>query len=131
MQNFSLGLLVIRIGLAGVLLWFGSQQLLSPSDWVGYVPAWASMIGDVHTIVFLNGSLEILCGLLLLSGFFIHIAALFMALHLILIASSLGYNSTAIRDWGLAFSFLGLVFAGGGEYTLRMLTPVLSRTGSR
>ena len=127
----SLGLLIIRSGLAGVLLWFGSQQLLSPSDWVGYVPAWASAISDVNTVIFLNGSAEILCGLLMLTGFFVQIAALFMAIHLVLIASSLGYNSTAVRDWGLALSFLGLVFAGGGKYSLHALIPSLSQARSQ
>lgn len=131
MKNIPWGLFIIRIGLAGVLFWFGVQEILAPEDWVGYVPDWVISVGMVSpaVIVLLNGSLEVLCGLLILLGVFTRFAALLMGLHLALIAFSLGNNATAVRDWGLAFALIGLAFTGGGalslEYSSRFTTRVV------
>lgn len=114
------GLTIVRVGLAGVLLWFGAQQLLDPADWIGYVPGYAiSLSGLVpETIVLFNGSAEIAFGLLLLLGLFTRGAALFMGLHLALIAVSLGLNQIGVRDWGLALALFGLVLTGPGAWSL-------------
>ena len=131
MKNIPWGLFIIRAGLSGVLLWFGGQQLLVPEDWIGYVPDWASTLGMVSpsVIVLVNGSAEILCGLLILLGVFTRLVALLMGIHLVLIAFSLGNNATAVRDWGLAASFLGLALTGGGalslEYSSRFTTRIV------
>lgn len=115
-SNAPWGLFVIRVGLAGVLIWFGTQELFAPNDWIGYVPDWAIPLSPVSlpALVLINGSVEVVCGLLILLGVYTRIAALFMGLHLILIASSLGYNATAVRDWGLVLALLGIALAGGG-----------------
>jgi uncharacterized membrane protein YphA (DoxX/SURF4 family) len=121
MQNTSWGILVIRIGLAGVLLWFGTQQILTPADWIGYVPVWTSTFVNAHTLVLFNGSAEIIGGLLLLLGIFTRSTALVMGMHTVLIALSLGYTSVAIRDWGLTLSLFGLAFLGAGSFTIRWI----------
>ena len=132
MKNIPWGLFVLRAGLAGVLLWFGTQQLIASDDWIGYVPDWMASFGAVSpaVIVLVNGSVEIICGLLILLGVFTRLAALLMGLHLIMIAISLGNNATAVRDWGLAFSFLGLALTGGGalslEYSSRFTTRIVA-----
>lgn len=112
----GLGLLVIRVGLSGVLLWFGAQQMLAPQDWVGYIPEELLALTPVgaQTWVLLNGSAEIAFGTLLFLGVFVRAAALVMGIHLALIAYSLGYTAVAVRDWGLAFALLGLALTGGG-----------------
>ncbi|MBI5456146.1 DoxX family membrane protein [Candidatus Kaiserbacteria bacterium] len=114
------GLLVVRVGLAGVLLWFGAQQLLHAADWVGYVPAYATSLSGLSavTIVLANGSAEIAFGLLLLLGLFTRISALIMGVHLALIALSLGLNQIGVRDWGLAAALFGLAIAGPGMWSL-------------
>ena len=115
-DSVGLGLLVIRVGLSGVLIWFGAQQLLSPQDWTGYIPEEILTLSHVgaQTWVLLNGSAEIALGTLLFLGVFVRVAALIMGLHLVMIAYSLGYNGVAVRDWGLAFALLGLALTGGG-----------------
>lgn len=120
MERTSYGLLVIRIGLAGVLLWFGAQQLVDSVNWIGYVPEYATALSgfDARAIVFANGSVEIVSGLLLLVGFLTRIVAFVMFVHLATIALSLGVNELGVRDWGLAAAFLGLVFTGGGALAL-------------
>jgi len=114
------GLAIIRCGLSGVLLWFGSQQLIHPQDWVGYVPAEVVQLApfSAHTIVLMNGAAEIAFGSLILLGIFTRISALFMAVHLAGIAFSLGLTAVAVRDWGLVAALLGLVFTGAGAFGL-------------
>ena len=120
MQSIPWGLFVIRIGLAGVLLWFGTQQFIDPAYWSGYVPAWATALLPlpITGIVYMNAALEITGGMLILFGFFTRLAALVMGAHLALIALSLGPTEIAVRDWGLAFAFFGLTLAGGGSFML-------------
>lgn len=122
-KNVPWGLCILRVGLSLVLLWFGTQQLLFPVDWISYVPDWAVSITALSTsaLVLLNGGIEIACGILILLGVLIRVASLLMAVHLALIILSLGYNATAVRDLGLAFGFMALALAGGGALTLEYL----------
>ncbi|MEK7106149.1 MAG: hypothetical protein AAB895_02215, partial [Patescibacteria group bacterium] len=52
--------LVLRVGLALVFLWFGSQQLMNPSDWAGLIPESIVSISSISALnfVFLNGLFE-------------------------------------------------------------------------
>lgn len=107
-----------RFGISGVLLWFGASQVMSPSDWVGYVPDLAlSLTGlSAATVVGLNGAAELACGALILAGLFTRVAALLMGAHLVLVAASLGNSAVAVRDWGLAAAALSLVITGPGAW---------------
>ena len=109
---------VTRIGLSGVLLWFGVSQVMSPADWTGYLPEMVlSLTGMSGTaLVGLNGAIEVACGALLLIGLFTRLVAFVMGVHLMLIAASLGNSAVAIRDWGLAAACLSLVFTGPGAW---------------
>lgn len=104
------GLLVLRLGLSTVFLWFGFSQLFDTIQWVGFVPAWAVEL--VHLppamIVLANGLLEVVLGALLAMGFFVRYVALALALHLGLITVSLGLTATAVRDFGLTMATLAL-----------------------
>lgn len=114
----SYGIAIIRIGMSGVLLWFGAQQLLNPADWTGYVPEYAiNLLGmPAQTLVLANGASEIAMGVLLLLGIFTRVVAFVAAAHIAGIAFSLGHNAVAVRDWGLAAALLGLVFTGAGAF---------------
>lgn len=110
------GITIIRLGLAGVLLWFGAHQLMDSSEWVGYVPEFVtSLLGvSAQTLVFANGAGEIACGALLAFGIFTRSVAFIMGVHLAFIAFSLGNTAIAVRDWGLTAALFGLVFTGAG-----------------
>ena len=112
----SYGITIIRLGMAGVLLWFGAQQLLHSENWVGYVPEYVTSLSglSVQTVVLANGATEIAFGLMLFLGLFTRIVAFLMGVHLALIAFSLGHTAVAVRDWGLAVALFGLLFTGGG-----------------
>ena len=114
------GITIIRFGLSGVLVWFGASQLMDAASWVGYVPEFIpSLLGiPVTTLVLANGSVEIACGILLLLGVFTRVVAFVMGVHLALIAASLGNTAVAVRDWGLAAAFTGLVFTGAGAWSV-------------
>ncbi len=114
------GITIIRVGLAGVLLWFGANQLMDAQSWVGYVPEFVpALLGiPAATLVLTNGAIEIACGILLFLGVFTRVVALVMGIHLVLIAASLGNTAVAVRDWGLAAAFIGLVFTGAGAWSV-------------
>jgi uncharacterized membrane protein YphA (DoxX/SURF4 family) len=105
--------IVLRIGMALVVLWFGVQQLLDPSIWTGYLPTWTSSlpIGAV-TFVLLNGWFECTFGLLLIAGFYTRFVALLLSLHLYGIAATLGLGELGVRDFGLATGLLSVFFYG-------------------
>ena len=111
---------IIRISLALVLLWFGIDEVINPENWFGYAPSWLSSILPFSLTLFfiLNGTFEIITGSLLLIGFFTRIVAFIVALHLLTITLSIGYNDVAIRDFGLTMMAVSLVFSGAGVLSL-------------
>ncbi len=109
----TVGLFVLRIGLALVFLWFGTQQILHPDKWTALVPIWAHVsFLTVKQLVLLNGVLEIVAAIFLILNFWTRIVALLLALHLFSTAFSFGLNPTGVRDFGLAMSTLALFFLG-------------------
>lgn len=115
----ALGLAAIRIGMAGVILWFGVSQVLDPAAWTGFVPGWADALGMPLTMLVLaNGMFEVFFGALLLAGVFTRITALVLAVHVATVAMTLGYNAVAIRDWGLAAALLGVALCMPDRYTI-------------
>ncbi len=116
----SFGIFLTRIGMAGVLVWFGWHQFTDAQSWIGYVPDFATSLSGLSatTIVQVNGGAEIVFGAFLLLGMFTRVAALVMGVHLALIAFSLGNSAVAVRDWGLAFALFGLVLTGAGALAL-------------
>ena len=114
-----MGLVILRIGMAGVLVWFGAHQLMEPNNWVGFVPDYATSLSGFSAlqIVLMNGCAEIVLGLFIFLGLFTRAAAFVMAVHLALIAFSLGNTAVAVRDWGLVAGLLALVFTGPGMYS--------------
>ena len=135
-QNQKYSAAIIRIGIAFVLLWFGINQLVNPESFLGYMPHWlyphdAQMqhehpmqlmhnipIPSAHTILMSNGIFEAIAGILLLIGLFTRVIAFIAALHLLVIASFLGYNDIAVRDIGLAIMAASLVLSGAGPLSM-------------
>lgn len=120
--------LVLRLGLAAVFAWFGSSQLINPERWVGIVPEWATSLSGLNasTIVFLNGSFEILGALLLAVGLFVSPIALLLSLHLFVIATEFGLSPIGVRDFGLAFATLSLTLSGADRFCLQAKKNPLS-----
>jgi len=107
-QKFGIHLL--RLGLAGVFLWFGFSQLIDSLRWVAIVPEWA--VNLLHLppamIVMANGLFEVVLAGILAMGFFVRVTSCVLGLHLILIAFDFGFTATGIRDIGLVVSAFAL-----------------------
>jgi uncharacterized membrane protein YphA (DoxX/SURF4 family) len=108
---------VLRIGMALVFLWFGTQQIFFTDMWTSLIPQWIMNLSGMSavTLVHFNGAFEIVFGICLLAGYFTQVTALFLALHMFHIAFTVGYSSIGIRDIGLAIATTS-VFLHGADF---------------
>jgi uncharacterized membrane protein YphA (DoxX/SURF4 family) len=115
---------VVRVGIALVVLWFGQQQLSNPVPWLGVLPEWTkslpvSQIG----LIYFNGWFEIVTGLALLAGFYTRWVALLIALHLLDITITVGYGGVGARDLGLTLAAFGTFFYGRDKLSVDNIWP--------
>lgn len=104
---------VLRIGMSLIILWFGIQQIIDVTSWIGYLPEWtATLPVSQSSLVYLNGSFEIIFGVFMLLGFYTRISALLLALHLLDIVYLVGYDATGMRDLGLAIAISAIFLYG-------------------
>ena len=105
---------VLRIGIALVFLWFGWKQLSDINAWVGLIPAWYVNISGLTatTLVLINGWFEIILGSLLLLGIFTKVAAGLLALHMLHVTFTVGYNGIGVRDFGLSMGAIAVFLYG-------------------
>lgn len=110
LTNHDWGILVLRLGLAALFLWFGFSQLLDGLNWVGWVPAWAVEVLNIPPamIVLGNGAFEVILGGLLAFNVWTRWAALALVLHLAVITVEIGMNEIGVRDFGLTMATLAL-----------------------
>ncbi|MEK9155076.1 MAG: DoxX family membrane protein [Patescibacteria group bacterium] len=109
---------IVRYTLTLLFLWFGTQQLIDPSAWIGFLPEWVGYIPvPAETFVRLNGLMEVVFALLLGIGAYTRIAAAILGLHLLGIAISVG-NATGVRDAALALCTLSIALNQPDERTL-------------
>lgn len=115
----KLSLVVLRVGIGAVMIWFALQQLSDPSSWVFYLPAWTKSL-PVSQIgfVYLNAWFELTFGTLMIMGFYTRIVAFFLAIHLFGIVFTLGYNQTGVRDFGLSIALLAISLYGTSSWSL-------------
>ena len=114
---------ILRLGLTFVFIWFGTNQLMNAESWTGFVPEWGTFGLDPQTVVYLNGAFEVIGALMLGFGIFVRWVATLLALHLFVIASSLGLTPVGVRDFGLSFAILAVAFFGPDKYCLSALYP--------
>ena len=109
----KIGPVVLRVGMAAVILWFGIAQGTNPSAWFGYLPAWTAHLPiSQMSVIYINSFFEIVFGFLLFVGFYTRWVALLLALHLFDIAITVGYGAIGVRDFGLAIATLAIFFEG-------------------
>jgi uncharacterized membrane protein YphA (DoxX/SURF4 family) len=110
MKTHDLGLLVLRLGLAALFLWFGFSQLFDSVAWVSWVPQWA--VDTLHIppamIVLGNGLLEVVLGIMLALNLWVRPVALVLAAHLAVITIEIGITPIGVRDFGLTMATLAL-----------------------
>ncbi|MES2135303.1 MAG: DoxX family protein [Patescibacteria group bacterium] len=110
MTRVQFGVLVLRLGLSAVFLWFGFSQLMDGIAWVAWVPEWA--VNLLHLppamIVLGNGLFEVVFGTLLAIGLWTPYIALILALHLAVITFDIGLTAIGVRDFGLTIATIAL-----------------------
>ncbi len=115
---------VLRIGLALVFLWFGTQQLVNTGAWVRLIPEWVLNSSGLaaETLVHFNGAFEIVFGICLLFGFFFRVVSLLMALHMlhlfVTLLNAQGLSAIAVRDFGLFMSATTLFLLGPHAFSV-------------
>ena len=123
MQTKSLSIYaapILRIGMALVFLWFGTSQLMNPQMWTIWVPDWiVNLAPSAEFVVYSNGILEIILGIMLLLGFWTRIVAAILAVHLAGIVLSVGYTATGVRDFGLTIATAAVALHGNDAFTLQ------------
>ena len=107
------GLLLLRLGLGGVLVWFGAAELHDPSSWAVFVP---KMFDPVQApLMFVHATALLVTGALLVVGMFHRIAAWLGGLILLAILGALAMTGTIdsvfVRDVGLACAAFALALA--------------------
>lgn len=111
---------VLRVGLALVFLWFGFTQLGDPVPWTQLIPESLTNATGLAptTFVLFNGAFEVVFGLCLLFGFFTRVSSLLLALHLLSITFTVGYNAIGVRDFGLSMAAIALFLLGPHKYSV-------------
>ena len=110
--------LVMRLALSFVFLWFGISQLINQEYFMGYLPGFLPNTANPTLFIILNGAAETILGALLAIGLFTRIVAAILALHLLGIIISLGYNDIAIRDAGLMLVTVAQCIGGADRWCL-------------
>lgn len=111
---------ILRIGIALVFIWFGIDQIIDPTSYVGFLPDWLISISHMapKTIVLLNGTFEIIFGTALAFGLFTRFVAFLLFLHMADITFTVGYDAIGVRDFGLTIASLAVWLNGFDFLTL-------------
>jgi len=105
--------IILRIGIGAVIVWFGLQQINTPSSWIVYLPTWTKILPlSQINFVYLNGWFELIFGIILITGFFTRIVAFFLSIHLLGIVLTVGYNEIGVRDFGLFIALFSIFLHG-------------------
>lgn len=110
------GKALLRYTFIAVFTYFSLMQFIEPSMWTSFVPAWATASGlSATTLVTLNAILEIVGVVFLIFNTWTKWVCIILALHLLGIAASIGWNPIGVRDIGLGLSVLALAFITWNE----------------
>ena len=102
-----------------IFLWFGLNQIVDTSSFLGYLPKFASSLPiPAENLIVMNGFFDTILGALLLIGFLTRIVAIIASLHLLGIAFGLGYNDILVRDVGLAIITFTIFLNGSDKWCL-------------
>ena len=107
-----------RIAISLVFIWFGINQIISPDNFMEYLPSFILLSTYAKTFIYLNGIFELILGAFLILGLFTRITALVLGINLIGIILGLGYNDVAVRDFGLMLVTLAIFLGGKDKWCL-------------
>jgi uncharacterized membrane protein YphA (DoxX/SURF4 family) len=101
--------LLLQLGLAIVFVYAALSSLVSPRDWVGYVPDFIQLILPAEVVLVGLSVVELVLAVWLLSGVYVRYAAVVAAALLAGVTiSNLSLLPISFRDIGLFFAALAL-----------------------
>ena len=100
--------LTLRVGIGLTLFYAGINSLVSPQNWIGYVPAFIGGIIQPSIFLFGHGIFEIILAIMLMLGFFKKITSLAALLSFSAIIIFYGVDDATFRDIGLTAAALTL-----------------------
>lgn len=101
--KIKLANLILRLGLAAVFLYAAVSSLVSPNDWVGYLPAFTANIVPAGVLLKIFSAYELLLALWLVSGKYTRYAGALSALTLLgIILSDIKLLAITFRDLAVA-----------------------------
>ena len=123
MSHKDLSLVVLRMGLSVIFLYFGISALKDPS---GQAAVWldpkmaglVTMFVSVKTFMLLLGTAQVAVGISCMLGIYARYGSAMAVLLLAGIIVNLGFNDIALRDFAILTGHLFLVINGGGRYVL-------------
>ena len=109
LRNNQLSGWLLRIGLCVTFLYAAISSLVSPNDWIGYLPSMLTAHFSGTSLLKFSSVYEILLSLWLLSGVYVRYAALLCALTLVgIVASNYHLLPITFRDIAIIFAALAL-----------------------
>ncbi len=93
--------IVLCVGLAAVFFWFGVDKFFHPAYWLN---AWVPKT----QFIYVEGILEVLIGLSLISGVFTRFFSAIGIMFLVVVLFIVGFNEIAVRDVGLIGGLLAV-----------------------
>ncbi len=105
-----------RFGVGIVFFLFGISQLIYPKAWISWIPSYVTQLIDPIIFIYINGSFDLIIGLLLLIGFLTRISAFLGIMHLIGVIYNIGFNDISIRDFGLLLVLVSVLLNGPDKF---------------
>ncbi|HVC35975.1 MAG TPA: DoxX family membrane protein [Candidatus Dormibacteraeota bacterium] len=103
--------LLLRIGLAAVLIYASVSSFVTPSDWIGYLPHFMTNHVSGQLLLHVFSVYETALAIWLLSGIYLKYAAVIAALTFSgIILTNLGLLAVTFRDITMVFAALALIF---------------------
>jgi cytochrome c-type biogenesis protein len=111
--------LILRYGLALTYIFSGYDLIAHPRSWISFVPYWFANLLPFDTITFIQiqGGVELLLALALITGFFIRPAAFISALEMTAILLLYGIDAVTFRDLAILGGSLAVFFWSFGPST--------------
>lgn len=123
MNRRDLSLLILRIGLSAIFLYFGVLAIQDPS---GQGAIWINQnfttiierVASVNLFMTTLGIVQVIVSVFTMLGVYVRYTSSVAIILLLGIIVNLGFNDIALRDFAILTGHLFLVLNGGGRYVL-------------
>ncbi len=101
--------LILRVGVGSTLIWAAYRSILTPNDWIGFVPNWVITFLSKEVFLTAHGFFELIVGTILIAGIWPRLVSALAFLDLSSILIFYGVDDITFRDIGLALAAIVLL----------------------